>query len=352
MGLPVYRIVIKDKDLKQMENNIWSDRFFPATLSSGNGSSQPIQIRYRGGHTREYPKKSYEIRTSRATYHFNAEYDDPSLIRNALSFHFFNMIGVPSPTTLHCVLQLNGANQGVYLRIEAVNRTFFRMRKIPVRSIIYAVNDNATFDLNNVSTNTPKTSLFSGYRLIKGTGGDRLRLTRFIRSIHAKRGKALEKYLNGRLHMDNYLRWLSGAVLTGNYDGFRHNYTIFEYQKRKAYGFLPWDYEGTWGRNCYGKEVASNLVSIKGHNKLTGKVLAYSANRQQYKRILEEILAGSFTAQRLMPVVRKMFHQIEEDVYRDPKYKWPLGMFLYEPDVIHAYIENRRRDIRRELQNL
>ncbi|MEI0736398.1 hypothetical protein VQ056_06465 [Paenibacillus sp. JTLBN-2024] len=47
-----------------------------------------------------------------------------------------------------------------------------------------------------------------------------------------------------------------------------------------------------------------------------------------------------------------MLRQIEDDVYRDPKYKWPLGMFLNEHNVIYAYIENRRRDIRRELQTL
>ncbi|MWV45970.1 spore coat protein CotH [Paenibacillus sp. HJL G12] len=351
MGLPVYRIVIKERDLQQMENQIWSDKFLPATFSNGSGS-QSVQIRYRGGHTREYPKKSYEIRTSRATYHFNAEHDDPSLLRNALSFHFFNKIGVPSPATQHCVLQLNGVNQGVYLRIEAVNQSFFRARKIQVRSIIYAVNDNATFELKDIDTDKSKSSLFSGYSLMKGTGEDRMRLIRFIKNIHAKRGKTLQKYLNGRLYMDNYLKWLSGAVLTGNYDGFRQNYTIFEYKKRKAYGILPWDYEGTWGRNCYGKAVASDLVKIRGDNRLTAKVMAYSAYRQQYKRRLEDILASAFTTQQLMPVVRKMFHEIEQDVYRDPKYKWPLGMFVNEPDVIHAYIENRRKDIRRELQNL
>ncbi|MEC0241115.1 CotH kinase family protein [Paenibacillus dokdonensis] len=351
MGLPVYRIVIKEKDLKQMESQIWSDRFVPATMSNGSGS-EPVRIRYRGGHTREYPKKSYEIRTSRVTYHYNAEHDDPSLLRNALSFHFFNTIGVPSPATQHCVLQLNGETQGVYLRIEAVNQTFFRVRKIQVRSIIYAVNDNATFDLNKVGTDTPKSSLFSGYSLIRGTGEDRQKLIRFIRDIHAKRGRMLQKYLGGRLYMDNYLKWLSGAVLTGNYDGFQQNYTIFEYKKRKAYGFLPWDYEGTWGRNCYGKSVASDLVRIEGYNRLTGKVLAFSSYRQQYKKRLEDILASAFTVQQLMPVVRRMFNQIEDDVYRDPKYKWPRGMFISEPDVIQAYIEDRRKDIRRELQNL
>ncbi|MEI0736399.1 CotH kinase family protein [Paenibacillus sp. JTLBN-2024] len=289
MGLPVYRIAIKDKDLKQMENHIWSDRFFPATLSNGNGSPQAIRIRYRGGHTREYPKKSYEIRTSRATYHFNAEYDDPSLIRNALSFHFFNMIGVPSPSTQHCVLQLNGVNQGVYLRIEGGESNLFPRAQAsrPKHHLCRQRQCHLRFEQRQHEY--PENLAVFRIQADQRPRG-RPSEADALHSEHPRQTgeNAGKTFGNQRLYMDNFLTWLSGAVLTGNYDGFRHNYTIFEYRKRKAYGFLPWDYEGTWGRNCYGKEVASNLVSIKGHNKLTGKVLAYSANRQRYKEILEE----------------------------------------------------------------
>lgn len=123
MGLPVYRIELKDSAMKKLESNIWSDSFVSGTMSM-DGRRTPIRIRYRGGHTREYPKKSYEIRTAKATYHFNAEHDDPSLMRNALSFHYFNVLGVPSPSTKHCVLYINGKKEGVYLRIEAVKSAF------------------------------------------------------------------------------------------------------------------------------------------------------------------------------------------------------------------------------------
>ncbi|WP_152399547.1 CotH kinase family protein [Paenibacillus cellulositrophicus] len=349
MGLPVYRIELKDSAMKKLESNIWSDSFVSGTMSM-DGRRTPIRIRYRGGHTREYPKKSYEIRTAKATYHFNAEHDDPSLMRNALSFHYFNVLGVPSPSTKHCVLYMNGKKEGVYLRIEAVKSAFFRKRGLHARSIIYAVNDNADFAMPE--KNAKSSRLLSGYAFIKGGETDRNRLSDFIRSIHRKKGTELSDYLRQRLDMDNYLRWLCGAVLTGNYDGFLQNYTIFESGKRSKYGMIPWDYEGTWGRNCYGKAVKSDLVRIKGYNVLTGKVLAYKANRQKYKRILERALESNFTLSRLMPVVRKMHSAIAQDIYDDPKYKWDVGIFDTEPDVIREYIEDRRRDIKNEMEQL
>lgn len=351
MGLPIYRIEIKDTDMKQLQSDIWSDTFVTAVMSTG-GNKIPIRIRYRGGHTREYSKKSYEIRTPQATYHFNAEHDDPSMMRNALSFHFFNLLGVPSPSTLHCVLYVNGEREGVYLRIEGVKSAFFRKRGLSAKSIIYAVNDNAGFSIQDVGTKADKSSLFSGYSLIKGTTRDRVRLTGFIQNINQKRGTELSRYLKLHLDMDNYLRWLSGAVLTGNYDGFHQNYTIFEHGKRGLYGMIPWDYEGTWGRNCYGKSVNSDLVRIQGYNTLTGKVLAYQAHRQRYKRILQSALDSSFTVKRLMPVIKQKYRLIAKDVYNDPKFKWSTGMFDSEPDVIRQYIEERRQDIRAGMQQL
>lgn len=60
MSLPVYRVMIKDKDYEQLNSNIWSNRFVPGQLVIG-GKRIPIRIRYRGGHTREYPKNPMKL---------------------------------------------------------------------------------------------------------------------------------------------------------------------------------------------------------------------------------------------------------------------------------------------------
>ncbi|WP_234032924.1 CotH kinase family protein [Paenibacillus faecalis] len=347
MGLPIYQIFIDKKEYEVLKSDIWSDNFVRAQMLL-KGKKIPIRIRYRGGHTREYPKKSYEIRTPNRTYHFNAEYDDPSMIRNALSFRFFHSIHVPSPDTRHCVLYINHKNAGVYLQIEGVKTPFFRRRGIPVQSIIYAVNDNADFTDKGQS----KKTYFSGYRLIKGKKADRIKLSRFIHNIHVYEGEPLQRYLERHLDIDNFLRWLSGAVLTGNYDGFSQNYTLYEHRTRKVYQMLPWDYEGTWGRNCYGKLVDSNLVKIHGHNKLTEKLLSFRDYRQHYKGLLSHFLDTVFTVQHQLPIVYKMYKNIADDVYKDPHQKWSQTIFDGEPDTIRRYIENRRRDIADQLRKL
>lgn len=352
MGLPVYRIAVPTQEFQQLTSNIWSEQLVKGTMQM-DGKQIPIRIRYRGGHTRGYPKKSFEIRTSSRTYHFNAEYDDPSLLRNALSFRFFESIRVPAPSTRNCVLYLNGELLGVYLRIEGVKSFFFRQRKMPVRSIFYAINDHAGFTINsNSSSTSTSANLLSGYSLIRGKDVDKTRLRTFIQQLNTKSRLELFRFLQSRIDTDNYLRWLCGAVLTGNFDGFDQNYTWYEKTKTKKYGILPWDYEGTWGRNCYGAKVDASLVRIQGYNKLTGKMLAFRHFREQYKKLLRQHLMNAFTEKRIMPIVHRLHNDIREEVDQDPYMKWPMDVFVGEPERIRTYVAERREYLTDRLHQL
>lgn len=350
--LPAKHIVIGSQQLKQLQKNVWSDRYVQAVMTAG-GNKANIQIRYRGGHTREYPKRSYEVIRGGKTYHYNAEYDDPSLIRNALSFRFFNWIGVPGPATKHCLLIVNGVCLGVYLEIEGVDRSFFRQRGISVQSLFYAVNDHANFDLLKPGSKRRKAELFSGYQQIMGNPADRRKLKRFIHRLNTtKDAHELKAYLYRRIDIDNYLRWLAGAVLTGNYDGFEQNYAIYRHRAAQKYRMIPWDYEGTWGRNCYGKPCGSDLVRITGYNRLTRKLLQYAEVRRKYKRLLVKLLQTEFTVSRILPAAESMHNQIKPYMKWEPVRKWPIHVFDGELQFIRKYIEERRTLVTEAIKEL
>jgi spore coat protein H len=351
MELPTRHIMIGEQERLALQKDVWSDKFVMAYMLLQD-KREPIELRYRGGHTREYPKKSYEIVRNGKTYHYNAEFDDPSMIRNALSFQFFQWIGVPSPKAEHCLLQWNGQSQGVYLEIEAVDRNFFKRRGIPVKSLFYAVNDNATFGLGSSEWSTKKSSLFSGYELKVGRQEDVKAWQQFILKLNTLRGTELRRYLMQQVDIDNYLRWLAGAVLTGNYDGFDQNYAVYRHKVKRKYRMIPWDYEGTWGRNCYGKPCSSDLVRTTGYNELTRKLLAFSAFRNHYKKLLNSILIRHFTAKKIDPAVQSMFNSIAPHIYRDYMRKWSVSTFEGEPQFIRNYVNERRAIIKNALKQL
>jgi spore coat protein H len=348
--LPVRTIRINDSNLQEIKGNAWGRSFKPAQLEMDDATYK-AEFGLRGGHTRNYSKKSYEVRLEGGkTLHWNAEYDDPSMMRNALSFYFFNKIGVPSPLTNHFWLIINGVPQGVYLEIEAVDRLFFKKRGISYRSLLYAVNDSADFSLIDPVSKAKKTSLFDGYELMKGKTGTKSRLVSFVRNLNRMSGKKLGIHTVRRLDVSQYLLWLAGAVLTGNYDGFDQNYALYEHSASGKYRIIPWDYEGTWGRNCYGKPCGSDLVRLQGYNTLTEKLFTFPACRRKYRAIIKRLLKTDFTAEKLEPVISSMHERLSPAIRGDYTRKASYDTFLSEPTFIHTYIEERRELLQNSLR--
>jgi len=352
MHIPVRALTIGEWEREEMERNLWRDnRYVPASITA-NGRTFPILVRYRGGHTRDYPKRSYEVVHNRQTIHYNAEYDDPSLIRNALSFWFLEKIGLPSPRTKHVRLVLNGRPLGVYLEIEGVEPDFFRRRGIGIRSLFYAVSDGAGFGLRDPETGRPKSSVLSGYEHRLGGETEKARFAAFMRGLEKYRGSRARLFLKSHLDTNNYLKWLVGAVLTGNYDGFEQNFAVYRHRKSGKYRLVPWDYEGTWGRNCYGRRVSSRLVDVRGYNALTRRLLEHREFRCRYKRMLRQALRGPFRESSLMPVARRMHAAIASYVRQDSDRRWTYEEFEGEPDIIRRYIRERRRIVAQALKRL
>jgi spore coat protein H len=351
MPLPIRTLIISESASRELERNLWNDNYVPAKMRT-NGRTVAVSVRYRGGHTRGYPKRSYEVVRKNQAFHYNAEFDDPSVIRNALSFAFFPMIGVPAPRTKHVLLVVNGHPLGVYLEIEGVEKLFFQRRKLGALSLFYAVNNRADFELFSSESNRLKSSLLAGYEYRFGESYELSKLRSFIKGIHTHRGSQGEAFIRSCMDVDNYLSWLAGAVLTGNYDGFEQNYAIYRSRSTRKLRMIPWDYEGTWGRNCYGRPVESDLVKVAGYNFLTRKLLSYPSFRNQYKAILQKALNGPFTESRLMPIVERMSDQISSYIREDRTRKWSYRDFLNEPRVIRNYIRERRAIVRAELKHL
>ncbi|MFD0674315.1 CotH kinase family protein [Cohnella sp. GCM10027633] len=349
--LPVIELRMRDQALAALERNLWSNRYVDGHIRAGEPFAT-ARVRYRGGHTRGYPKRSFEVETGGKVTHYNAEYDDPSMIRNALSFAFFNRIGVPSPKTEHVRLSMNGKPLGVYLAIEGVGRPFFVKRRLGAAALFYAVNNDADFGLEASGTGARKTAILSGYEHRFGGAAEKARLAAFIRAIHAGKTAGSISRTIGGLDADNYLRWLSGAVLTGNYDGFEQNYAIYRSRRTGKYRIIPWDYEGTWGRNCYGRAVDSNMVSVTGYNHLTRRLLADRTIRARYARLLRGHLEGPFTERALMPVADGMLARLAPYVREDGSQRWSYRDFAGESGRIRQYIRERREAVAAELKRL
>ncbi|KRE55828.1 CotH kinase family protein [Paenibacillus sp. Soil750] len=356
-AISTYGITIEPNDLKVLNTDVWKDDPVPAKLIVDNIPHE-IGISYRGDHTRNFQKKSYSIdfRSYKEEFagreiHLNAEYRDPSLIRNKLSFDFFQSIGSTAPNSKHVFLELNGEIKGIYLELESVDEFFLQKRELPSSPIFYATIYHANFSLLTPKGN-PKPSLMSGYFQKMGTDKDKQDLEKFIVKINTTNRDQFGEAIIKDLDIKNYLFWLCGAVCTQNYDGFIHNYSIIRNEETKLYQVIPWDYDATWGRNWNGKIMEYYAVPIEGYNTLTARLLDVTEIRQQYRRIMEEILETKFTVKAIEPMVANLHTQLKSYISLDPFKKESIALFNSEPEFILRFIEKRNSYLRKHLKDL
>ncbi len=356
--IPSYFLIIEESNLDDLRSDIWSDTPVSAYLKVKN-ITYTIDIAYRGSYTRKFRKRSFRIefvnpnRCSGARIiHLNAEYRDPSLMRNKLSFDFFQDLGVLSPNSHHINLTRNGSFKGVYLQLESVDDLFLKKRGLPSGPIYYAVNNNANFSLTR--DEKKKKSLLSGYRRVLGTKSDDDLLHELIYKINTTSLSDFPNEIPHHLNIDTFLRWLVGAVCTMNNDGFTHNYALYRNNETGLFEIIPWDYDATWGRKVDGGLMGHNYVPIKGKkdNHLCRLLLKVPEFRKLYRNILEETLETKFTVKYLENKVISLHESLRPHILLDPYKKKTIDTFDEEPEFIFQFIRKRNNYLKKRLNKL
>ncbi|MBO0588842.1 CotH kinase family protein [Sporosarcina sp. E16_8] len=358
MKLPEYQLFIHPSAVSELRKDIWVEDPVAAKLTI-NKNKYAVDIAYRGSHIRDLRKKSYQLSFSKpSTYrnakevHLNAEFKDPSLLRNKLSFDFFNEIGCLAPNCRFVFLKLNGKDEGLYLELESVDEHFLVNRHLPEGPLYYAVDGDANFSLMSDLGKEVKKSLKLGYEQKYGPAQADEQLQDLIMNINTIPREEFEHEIVKCVNVDKYLRWLAGVICTQNFDGFVHNYALYQNGDTGLFEIIPWDYDATWGRDVDGESMRADYLRIEGFNTLTARILDVKTFRTQYKNLLEEILTSKFNVDYMQPKIQAMHNLIRPYVQRDPYEKDNIDVFDKEPDFILNYIEARGNYITSQLDAL
>ncbi|PWK14895.1 CotH kinase family protein [Tumebacillus permanentifrigoris] len=355
--LPLYSLFLQPADLRTLLRDPQSEEYVPGRFKSGKQAYR-IEACIRGAHTRRYPKKSYSLYFPSQPFqgarelHLNAEYADPSMIRNRLSFAFFEQLGALAPAGQHVRLRLNGSPAGVYLQLESVDDLFLRKRGLPPGPIFYAINDDANFSLLSTITEDVKDDLEDGYEEKVATEEDWASLRQFLYFINASSPADFSRHVEQHVDIESYFNWLLGVVCTQNFDGFVQNYALYQNRQNGRYHLIPWDYDGTWGRNLRGKPLRADFIPITGYNTLTARLLADPILRGRYRQRVEEVLQTLFTTEALEPLVRSLLAAVRPALAQDPHRKQTMEEFEGEYEVILRYISERRSYLLAHLHEL
>lgn len=357
-AIPSYYLSIEENFLNLLRRNLVTDQSVPANLQIAE-IDHKIQIAYRGAYTRKFRKRSYvidfeDIKNSLGVrkIHLNAEYKDPSLFRNKLSLDFFQDIGVHAPESQHIALYRNNIFKGVYLQLESVDDLFLKKRALPPGPIYYATNNDANFSIERDGKR--KRNLLSGLLQANGSPSDDQHLLNLILIINTTSPHRFPDVISNYLNIEQYLKWLAGAVCTMNNDGFNHNYSLYRDSNTGLFEILPWDYDATWGRKISGGIMDYKYVPIEGKqgNKLTALLLEVPKFRKMYKERLEEILETKFTVEHIENKVLTLHKLLRPHILLDPYVNSNIDIFDYEPEMIFQFVHHRNNYLKMHLNDL
>ncbi|MBE1556353.1 spore coat protein CotH [Filibacter limicola] len=197
-----------------------------------------------------------------------------------------------------------------------------------------------------------KKSLKFGYEQKFGTDQDKYNLHEMILKINTLSREDFESEIVKYVNVEKYLCWLAGVVFTQNFDGFVHNYVLYQNGETGLFEVIPWDYDATWGRDVNGEVMEEDYLRIEGFNTLTARILDVKTFRRQYKNLLEVILSNQFTVDYLKPKIQGMHDLIRSYIQKDPYKKDDIHLFDKEPKYILDFIEAWAKYIRGKLDTL
>lgn len=161
---------------------------------------------------------------------------DPSLIRQCLTYGLFEKAGLPAPRCNFARVSMNGEDLGIYVHVEPVKKSFLRDHFGSDEGDLYegTLSDFGEEWVFSFDPDTDETDLeMAGIReLYEALDSDTPVL------------EALEPILD----IEQFLSFWAMETLTGHWDGYagnRNNYFVYDHPESDQFVFIPWGADAT-----------------------------------------------------------------------------------------------------------
>ncbi len=301
-----------------------------------------VGVRYKGNFTLTASrglKKSIKIDLDRHVadqtldglkkVNLNCGVTDPSQTREALSYAFFRAAGVPAPRTAYAELTLTVPGKyekelvGFFTVVEQVDRGFLARHFQKGKGMLlkpeglqggirYLGDDWAAYATRYVPKDEP-------------SAPEKKRLIDFARLIDRADDATFRQEIGSFLDVDAFLRFVAANALLANMDsylGLGHNYYLYLVPESNRFVFIPWDCDlslAAWP--AAGPPERQVDLSVMhpwtGSNRLLERLLAIDDVKARYRKILEELVAGPFTKEKLIAQLEPLDRAVKEPIVRE-----------------------------------
>jgi len=364
IDLPRIDITLDQDDLDFIlaPENRESDEEFPAkfTYRSNlrNDSEENIGFRLRGNTSRASGKQSFKVSFNSfkkgrdldgfEKLNLNGSSNDPSITRTKIAWDLMNERGVISPRANLVELYVNEEYRGVYTNVEHIDEEFIEERFGNKNGNLFKCLYPADLNYKGTNPNLYKEEFFGrqAYELKTNEElDDYTGLAIFIQILNRSSTSEFQKNILEVFDVYSYLKALALETLIGHWDNYginQNNFYLYENLEGDGrFYYIPFDLDNTLGVDFFDVDWADRDIykwySDRDDRPLTQKILSVPIFREEYTRIVDDLLKTQFNPSILNARIDELKSQIqnaaERDVYRTFDYGFTIDDFNNSYDV-------------------
>jgi spore coat protein CotH len=351
------RIVIDPKDWQSLRANFRSNNYYAANISLDGVVVEQVGIRSRGDGSRNEEKPGLKLDFNKyvPTQEFHGYktmvldnlWQDPSLMREKLSFLVFEAMGIAAPQLAHARLTVNDEYWGVYTLVESVTKPFLKARIGEESGNLFDYEYNGNWDF---SYRGAEPSAYVPLPFDPETNEDHLDTTgllSFLRFVSESSDAEFASGVGAWLDVPKFLDYLAVENALAETDGLTgeqgvNNFFLYQYGGQNRFVFIPWDKE-----TCLQAATWPVMQRVET-NVLTRRLLAVPANQATYAASLRR--ATTFVNARwLLPQMETTYTQIREAALLDTKKPVDNDTFELAIGGLRGVITAREPDVLAQL---
>ena len=335
-NFPLFFWQIPQANLNTLNANPQSDNYVKGILVYNGEVFDQVGFRYRGSPwTRNWPKKHWKVQFNKGHYlegkktiNFQSNYSDKAFIREHLAYQLFRDIGHQYCETEIVRIQLNGAFQGLYTRVENPGSIWCESHGLDKNGSLYKAYDDARKQSNYEQYYSKETADETDYNDI----------TAFLNGINDTPYNQILPFIQSNMDVYSFTGFLTGQALINGSDHPAKNYWLYKWPLENGlWEMFPWDLDLTWGRNYeINLDVLNDVIRWDNHilfgtqqypkcdgpwNRIIDKFLSDSKLRMCYYNRVWYELKHVFTTERLYPIVEDLRTKLSTEVTLD-RAKW------------------------------
>lgn len=351
---------------------------FKVAVRTGEGPRDLVRgtIEVKGSFTRQTKKKSLLIKLDGGKWRgasrisLNGMGADPSMMREWLSWELMRALGMVIPETGYTRLSINGADSGLFLRIEWIDPGLFERHRLGADGQFFHPYDGAFCgDLTPASLDPARGCYFK----LSPRDEDFAPLRALVDEIAAQPVDTFHELVERRFDAESVVNWFAVNALVTETDTYNKNYFLYLSKKTGKWLVVPWDYDLTFGR-AFDPDREFPYTILNDHFHYYFPVEAGQSNPLHYQALKNDTLRarvlarirdlvtggreagrpwrGWFSPERMDARLAQLHELLRAELRRDPFVSGDAARFEDEVAALRFYARARVQNLRQVVLQL